>query len=489
MRSYRHNFPSCARSRCLPHLIHLIRLAPLFSPSFDTGGRAFSCLSFCGRCGSVVLAVCRAAASHRFPVSLLLPSGRFALPVRRPRVSCAYFVSSSCRSRRSYHLIAPRHVLSIRRAGSVERAVPVLAAGAVFSCPLDVVSSRPVLAGGASGLCLLRVRRVPLSPPVPFLMLSRYPFRFSSSFRPVLRHGGRGVALRRLSPVGFVVRSRCLPCVGCGVVSAWRVIISSRSRRWGVLCGLYGVPCCLPYRPAGRVSVFSSLVVFIMLACLAIPYRPPPRSIRQAGRGVVFLRSGGVGGAFPSVSRRRGFLARLCLLSYPCRRGGCLRYGRDGVRTGLGGRVRSVLLLAWRGRHSFGILARCSFSPYCASPHPDAMLFSLSSFPLRPTPSCGSSRFACLNCPPPPGAWDVRTGDRFAVAGGAVICLFLIVSLSCRVAHSACARSLSSCLRLGFSSRVSFFFLLAWSGLVACRRDPSSLRSVFAVPCVSCFVL
>lgn len=65
----------------------------------------------------------------------------------------------------------------------------------------------------------------------------------------------------------------------------------------------------------------------------------------------------------------------------------------------------------------------------------------------------------------------------------------MLVSHPCRVAHSACARSLSSCLRFGFSSRASFFFLLAWSGLVACCRVPSSLLPVFPIPCVSCFVL
>lgn len=54
-------------------------------------GRFLFACRFAGRCGSVVLAAYRLAVSHHFHVSLLLPSGRFALPARRPpvfRASC-----------------------------------------------------------------------------------------------------------------------------------------------------------------------------------------------------------------------------------------------------------------------------------------------------------------------------------------------------------------------------------------------------------------
>lgn len=91
---------------------------------------------------------------------------------------------------------------------------------------------------------------------------------------------------------------------------------------------------------------------------------------------------------------------------------------------------------------------------------------------LRPIPSPWLLSVCLLELVPRPRAWDVRTGDRFAAAGGTAVLLvsYRIVPLS----H--CVRSLSSCLRFGFSSRASFFFLLAWSGLGAYRRGPFSLR-------------
>lgn len=111
-------------------------------------------------------------------------------------------------------------------------------------------------------------------------------------------------------------------------------------------------------------------------------------------------------------------------------------------------------------------------------------LFSFQ-FIARPPLAC-SRRFACLNCSPAPGAWDVRTGDRFAAAGGTAVCLLLI--MSCR---SLRLRSFAFVLSADwvFISCLVFFFLLAWPGLVACRRAPSYLRPVFPVPCVSCFRL
>ena len=122
------------RSRHIIHLIissghHLIHsFAPFFSPSFDTGGGAFSCLPFRGLCGSVILTVYRVAAAsrHLSPSRCLLSSGRFALPVlsssapcivlASPSVVCRGLISSSPRS-------SPR---SLDTAGG-ERSVPVLA--------------------------------------------------------------------------------------------------------------------------------------------------------------------------------------------------------------------------------------------------------------------------------------------------------------------------------------------------------------------------
>lgn len=103
--------------------------------------------------------------------------------------------------------------------------------------------------------------------------------------------------------------------------------------------------------------------------------------------------------------------------------------------------------------------------------------------PLLPAPPCLLASYS----PPPAGRGmrGLRGRSVAADAGGTAICLLLIVS--CR--SLAIARSLLSCLRFGFSSRASFFFLLAWSGLVVCHRGPSSLLPVFPVPCVSCFVL
>lgn len=107
--------------------------------------------------------------------------------------------------------------------------------------------------------------------------------------------------------------------------------------------------------------------------------------------------------------------------------------------------------------------------------------FSISPYPLV----AGSLLLAGLNQSPAPGVWDVRTGDRFAAAGGMVICLFLIVSCrSLRLRSFAfvlpVARVFLSCL---------VFSCLPGRVLFACRRVPSSLRPVFPVPCVSCFVL
>lgn len=76
---------------------------------------------------------------------------------------------------------------------------------------------------------------------------------------------------------------------------------------------------------AGRAAAGSSPVVLFVLACLAVSYRPPPRSIRQAGRGdaaddpaawVVLIGSSAA-----------EFRLGLAFPFYPCRRGWRLRCG------------------------------------------------------------------------------------------------------------------------------------------------------------------
>lgn len=127
------------------HLIHSI--APLPAPSLDTlGGAVFSACRFAVGVDAVVLAVYRAVSSHRFPVSLLLPSGRFALPVASG-LSCVV-LASPCR-----HAVggdggvssplAPLVRYGERGAGSGRC---LRRGGMVFSCPHGVVSSRPVIA-------------------------------------------------------------------------------------------------------------------------------------------------------------------------------------------------------------------------------------------------------------------------------------------------------------------------------------------------------
>ena len=105
---------------------------------------------------------------------------------------------------------------------------------------------------------------------------------------------------------------------------------------------------------------------------------------------------------------------------------------------------------------------------------------SFSPDPLLPVPPCLLASYV----PPPLGrgmcerviGLRLRAGRRFA-------CF-----LSCRVAHSAYARSLSSCLLLGFSSRASFFpdFRVGSRSPVS---GPVRFALCFLVPCVPCFVL
>ena len=176
-------------------------------------------------------------------------SWRFALPVRRSRFSrarsrpCRH---ASCRGliSSSHHLIALRTVLSIRRAGSV--AVPVLAAwGGSFSCPHDVLSSRPVLAcaGGllASSSCLLSSSSRPSCCSAARFASLRHSPRLTIRWEGrclavvVLGHARRSFSLLAVRGTGRRVR---MACYHLGSFSLWG--------REGVLCGLCGGDDCLP---------------------------------------------------------------------------------------------------------------------------------------------------------------------------------------------------------------------------------------------------
>lgn len=107
-----------------------------------------------------------------------------------------------------------------------------------------------------------------------------------------------------------VVRWRCSRFVLCGCRDACRIVCPM---------GL-AAACC------GGVLV---LVMLFVLACLAIPYRHPPRPIDKPG-GAMLRRSGGVLSA--GASHRRGFLVWFCLPSYPYRLAMPAMW-RDGMRT------------------------------------------------------------------------------------------------------------------------------------------------------------
>ena len=193
-------------------------LAPLFSPFLDTGGGAFSCLSFCGRCGSVVLAAYRAvAASRRSPVSVLSLIGSVRL-ARRPRgyrVSC---LPPPCR-----HAVGGEGVISSSLAllsryggrGDGSGRVGACGVGLRFHVRLMCYHPAPVFVGSVG--CLLR-RRVPISS--SSRSSCRIAARFASlrySPRLATRWAGRWL----LSPARCLCR--CLPSrvAWCRVRMTW----------------------------------------------------------------------------------------------------------------------------------------------------------------------------------------------------------------------------------------------------------------------------
>lgn len=119
-------------------------------------------------------------------------------------------------------------------------------------------------------LLLLLLRYVPLSP------LSRSSCRPAARFAS-LRHSPRFATRRAGSCLTAVVlgwlvaRSRCLPCVGRGVVSAWRVIIMGCSRRGACyVCCVYETTA---YRSCG-IFVLSIGCIYRSIGFLIWPICP-----------------------------------------------------------------------------------------------------------------------------------------------------------------------------------------------------------------------
>lgn len=196
----------------------------------------------------------------------------------------------------------------------------------------------------------------------------------------------------------------------------------------------------------------------------------------KTGGAMLLRHSCGVGGVLIEFSS--ALVSGLALLasSYPCRRGGAcdVALWLCGL---MGWRWRSVLLLDGGSVLPTRRRPHCFVSFRC---HVFSFLLSLSPNPLPPS----FPYLRSLNNPPPPGrgmcerviGLRLRAERRF-------VCF-----LSCRVAHSACARSLSSCLLLGSSSRVSFFPAFR-VGSRSPASGPVRFALCFLVSCVSYCVL
>lgn len=169
-------------------LISSISIAPPFSPLFDKcGGASFLCLPSCrfavgaGRSSLPLIGLRRLIISS---VSLLLPSGRFVLPVLCLGSLVLAPVSSSCRSR---CLIISSSFAPVSRYGGAAAAMRCWRAdgragvGGLLSC-LGVWCD-----------AVLPTRRRPLTasphPDVMFFSLSSFPFRPTPSRRLFLTCG------------------------------------------------------------------------------------------------------------------------------------------------------------------------------------------------------------------------------------------------------------------------------------------------------------
>ena len=268
-----------------------------------------------------------------------------------------------------------------------------------------------------------------------------------------------------------------------------RVLPSLRCCLLGVPAWVVGRPVCrfvvrlvghrlFLLRRRGTVSSLSGRRL-PLLACLASRLGLRCRfggvlasPFYKTGRAMLLRRSGGVGGAFPSVSRRRGVPAWFLLApSYPYRRGGgcdaALACGRTGWRAWSALLLGDVAVVP-----SFLLIA-----PLLLSPHHDVLFFFfLSSFPFRPTLSSGV--LSCLLAsygPPPPGrGMCERVIDLRLRAGRRFACF-----LSCRAALllSLVRFRLACCSGLPLVSR---FSSLPGSGLVRLRRVPSVSPCAFS---------
>lgn len=173
--------------------------------------------------------------------------------------------------------------------------MPVLAAGAVFSCPLDVVSSRPVLAGGRFWPLLASCPSCPLiaSRPVSHAVPLPVSLLFVISPRLATRRAGRfGLRLGLGSPRSLLP----VACRGGAWDAAERflswmllVVVVSMVSVGGVI-SVVPVACRVPFSRA-RPLVLACLVV-ALVAC----------------------------GSWRSRYRLRPCLASSLLFACPCRR-------------------------------------------------------------------------------------------------------------------------------------------------------------------------
>lgn len=227
-------------------------LAPPFSPSFDTGGGAFSLL--------VVLRVVRFGRSCCLSgcgVSSSRPSrcycSRVGLLCQSPRGSRV-----SCLLRPRCHAVARGLIVSslfaplpryVGRGAWSGRCLCLRRVDGRFRVRMMWYHPGFVIAGGVVLLasppsCFCRFR--PVSRSVPLLVSLLF------VIRPVLRHGGRGDVFRRLFSGGFVACAAACRAWGGGVVSAWRIIISGCSRRGA---------CCVDY--VARTTACRSCGIFV----------------------------------------------------------------------------------------------------------------------------------------------------------------------------------------------------------------------------------
>lgn len=118
--------------------------------------------------------------------------------------------------------------------------------------------------------------------------------------------------------------------------------------------------------------------------------------------------------------------ALLAFLSMSAGRLPAMRGGRDWRAGRADGCGLFSCLTGWSSflRHSCSLLLLSLLLRLVSLP----CSFLFHSVPFARPPLAGSSLPSCLVCSPAPGAWDVRTGDRFAAAGGTAVCLLLIVS-------------------------------------------------------------